>query len=50
MAILETQHFEFWYILDLEVAQIDLNQNSEPLELPKMTFLDRLKLPKFDFT
>ena len=26
------------------------NQNSEPLELPKMTFLNRLNSPKIDFT
>ena len=27
-----------------------LNQNSELLKLPQMTFLERLNLPKFDFT
>ena len=35
---------------DLKVAQIYQNQNSEPLTLSKMIFLDRLNSPKFDFT
>ena len=43
----EALNFEFWSILELEVAQIYLNLNSEPLKLPKMTFMDRLNLPKF---
>ena len=45
MAILETLNFKFWRIWDLKVAQ-----NSEPLKLPKMTFLDHLNSPKFDYT
>ena len=32
------------------MAEIYLNQNSEPFELPKMTFSDHLNSPKFDFT
>ena len=47
----------------LEVLNLDFNkfeqfsspkftkiQSSEPLKLPKMTFLDRLNSPKLDFT
>ena len=50
MAISETLNFEIWSILDLKVDQIDQNQNTESLKLPKMTFLDRLNSPKYDFT
>ena len=50
LAILETVNLEFWYIRDFKVAQIYQNHNSEPLKLQKMTLLDRLNSPKFDFT
>ena len=40
MAIIETQNFEFWEILDLKVAQIYQNQNLESLKLTKIAFFD----------
>ena len=46
-AIIDILNFEIW---DLKATQNYLNQNSEPLKLAKITFLDRLNLPKFDFT
>ena len=44
---------EFWFLVNLSNFQdpnLLKNQNSEPLKEPKMTFLDRLNSPKFDFT
>ena len=45
LAISGTQNFEFWKLL-----KFTKNQNWEPLKLSKMTFLDHLNSPKFDFT
>ena len=52
------QKCHFWQFLILWTLNLGLkkllklikNQNSEPLKLAKTTFLDRLNLPKFEFT
>ena len=49
LAFLDTVNLEFWYICEFKVAQIYQNQNSEPLKMPKMTFLDPWNSPKFDY-
>ena len=44
---------ELWNLVNLELAKcwnLLKNQNCEPLKLPKLTFLDRINSPKFDFT
>ena len=40
---------KLWILVFLELESCS-NQNWEPLKWPKMTFLDRLNSPKFDFT
>ena len=49
-AILEFQNFDFSKFEQLSSPKDSKIQSSESQKLPKMTFLDRLNLPKFDFT
>jgi len=50
LAILEVLNFDFSKCEPLSIPKFAKIQNLQFLELPKMTFLDRLKSPKFDFT
>ena len=50
LAILEGLNFDFEKFEQLLSPKFTIIQSSESLELPKMTFLNRLNVPKFDFT
>ena len=50
LPILEVLNFDFSKFGTWKLLEITENQNSEPLKWPKMTFLDCLSSPKFDFT
>ena len=50
MAILKGLNFDFSKFEQLSRPKFTKIQNSESLKLPKMTFLDHLNAPKFDFT
>ena len=50
LAILGILNFDFWSIWAFFKCQIYQNSNFRVSEIAKMTFLDRLNLPKFDFT
>ena len=50
LAILEVLNFDFSKFEQLSRPKFNKIQSSESLKLPKMTFLDPLKSPKFDFT
>ena len=50
MAILDGLNFDFSKFEQLSSPKFTKIQSSEPLKLPKMTFLDLLNSPKLDFT
>ena len=50
LAILEGLHFDFSKFEQLTGPEFTKIHSPEFLKLPKMTVLDRLNLPKFDFT
>ena len=50
LVILEVLNFDFSQFEQLSSPKDSKIQSSESQKLPKMTFLDRLNLPKFDFT
>ena len=50
LAILELLNFDFSQFEQLLSPKVTKIERSEALKLPKMTFLDRLNLPKFDIT
>ena len=50
LAILEVLNFDFSKFEQLSSTKFTKIQSSEALNLPKMTFLDRLNSPKFDCT
>ena len=49
LAILEVLKFDFSKFELLSSPKFTKTQNTESLELPKVTFLDCLNSPKFDF-
>ena len=50
LTILEVPNFDFSKFEQLSNPKFIRIQTSKSLKLPKMTFLDRLKSPKIDFT
>ena len=50
LTILEVLNFDFSNFEQFSSPKFTKNSKSESLKLPKMTFLDRLNSPKFDFT
>ena len=50
MALLEVLNFVYSKFEPFFKTYFTKNQNSEPLKLPKMTFVDCLNSPKLDFT
>ena len=47
LAILDALNFDFSKFEQLLSTNLPINQISESLKLPKITFLDRLNTPKF---